>query len=97
MPNWGFWGNLGPWRAMGLECTYIVHIIPEFAEQDCTATLYMHRWSHTWFNPRTGMLFSDEAGERDLRGNLCTTRALRATFRLCSPRRAPKHTPWKRP
>ena len=23
--------------------------------------------------------------------------ALRATFRLCSPRRAPKHTPWKRP
>ena len=40
---------------------------------------------------------------RDLRnpfplwGNLCTARALRATFRLCSPRRAPKHTPWKRP
>ena len=26
-----------------------------------------------------------------------TARALRATFRLCSPRRAPKHTPWKRP
>ena len=32
-----------------------------------------------------------------LRGNLCTACALRATFRLCSPRRAPKHTPWKRP
>ena len=31
------------------------------------------------------------------RGNLCTVRALRATFRLCSPRRAPKQTPWKRP
>ena len=27
----------------------------------------------------------------------CTTRALRATFRLCSPRRAPKQTPWNRP
>ena len=32
-----------------------------------------------------------------LRGNLCTARALRATFRICSPGRAPKHTPWKRP
>ena len=32
-----------------------------------------------------------------IRGSLCTARALRATFRLCSPRRAPKHTPWKRP
>ena len=31
------------------------------------------------------------------RGNLCTARALRATFRLCSPRRAPKQTPWERP
>ena len=31
------------------------------------------------------------------RGNPCTARALRATFRLCSPRRAPRHTPWKRP
>ena len=30
-------------------------------------------------------------------GNLCTARALRATFRLCSPRRAPEQTPWKRP
>ena len=30
-------------------------------------------------------------------GNLCTARALRATFRLYSPQRAPKHTPWKRP
>ena len=55
------------WRAMGLVCTYIVHIIPEFAEEGCTATLYMHGWSHTWFNPRTPMLFSDEAGKRDLR------------------------------
>ena len=26
-----------------------------------------------------------------------TARALRATFRLCSPRRAPRHAPWKRP
>ena len=32
-----------------------------------------------------------------VRGNLCTARALCATFRLCSPRRAPKQTPWKRP
>ena len=31
------------------------------------------------------------------RGNLCIVCALRATFRLCSPRRAPEHTPWKRP
>ena len=30
-------------------------------------------------------------------GNVCPTRARRATFRLCSPRRAPKHTRWKRP
>ena len=30
-------------------------------------------------------------------GSLCTARALRATFRLFSPRRAPKHTPWKCP
>ena len=30
-------------------------------------------------------------------GNLCTACALRATFGLCSPRRAPKQTPWKRP
>ena len=29
--------------------------------------------------------------------NLCTARALHATFRLCSPRRAPKQTPWKHP
>ena len=55
------------WQAMGLVYTYIVHIIPEFAEEGCTATLYMHGWSHTWFNPRTPMLYSDEAGERDLR------------------------------
>ena len=30
------------WRAMGLVCTYIVHMIPEFAEEGCTATLCMH-------------------------------------------------------
>ena len=54
------------WQAMGMLYTYIVHIIPEFAEEGCTATLYMHGWSHTWFNPRTPM-YSDEAGERDLR------------------------------
>ena len=54
-------------QAMGLVCTYIVHIIPEFAEEGCTATLYMHGWSHTWFNPRTPMLYCDEAWERDLR------------------------------
>ena len=47
--------------------TYIVHIVPEFAEESCTATVYMHGWSHTWFNPRTPMLYCDEAGERDLR------------------------------
>ena len=55
------------WRAMGLVYTYIVHIIPEFAEEGCTTTLYMRGWSHTWFNPRTPMLYSDEAGKRDLR------------------------------
>ena len=55
------------WQAMGMLCTYIVHIVPEFAEEGCNATLYMHGWSHTWFNPRTPMLYSDEAGERDLR------------------------------
>ena len=55
------------WRAMGLVCTYIVHILPEFAEESCTATLYMHGWSHTWFNLCTPMLFSNEAGERDSR------------------------------
>ena len=55
------------WRAMGLVCTYMVHIIPEFAEEGCTTTLYMHGWSHTWFNPCTPMVFSDEAGKRDLR------------------------------
>ena len=54
------------WQAMGLVCTYIVHIIVEFAEEGCAATLYVHRWSHTWFNPRNPMLYSDEAGERGL-------------------------------
>ena len=55
------------WRAMGLVCTCIVLIIPKFAEEGCDATLYMHGWSHTCFNPRTPMLFSDETGVRDLR------------------------------
>ena len=55
------------WQAMGLVYTYIVHINPEFAEEACTATLYMHGWSHTWFDPRTPMLYSDEAGEQDVR------------------------------
>ena len=55
------------WQAMGLVYTYIVHIIPEFGEEGCIATLYMHGWSHSWFNPRTPMLYSDEAGERDIR------------------------------
>ena len=54
------------WQAMGLVYTYIVHIIPEFAEGGCNATLYMHWWSHTSFNPHTPMLYSDEAGEWDL-------------------------------
>ena len=54
------------WQAMGLVYIYTVRIIPEFAEEGCTTTLYMHGWSHTWFNPRTPMLYSDEAGERDL-------------------------------
>ena len=45
------------WCAMGLVCTYVVHIIPQFAEERCTATLYMHGWSHTWFNPHAPMLF----------------------------------------
>ena len=31
------------------------------------------------------------------RENVCPARARRAAFRLFSPRRAPKHTPWKRP
>ena len=55
------------WQAMRLVYTYIVHIIPEFAEEGCTATLYMHGWSHTSFNPRTLIPYSHEAGERDLR------------------------------
>ena len=58
---------IAAWQAMALVYTYIVHIIPEFAQEGCTATLYMHGWSHTWFNPRTPMLYSDEAGERDHR------------------------------
>ena len=55
------------WCAMGLVRTYIVHIIPEFAAEGCTATLHMHGWSHTWFNPHTPMLLSDEVGDGDLR------------------------------
>ena len=34
-------------------------------------------------------------GLGSLRGNPCTACALRATFRLCSPQRAPRHAPWK--
>ena len=48
---------------MAMLYTYVV---PQFAEKGCTATLYLHGWSHTWFNPLTPMLYSDEAGERDL-------------------------------
>ena len=55
------------WQAMGMLYTYIVHIMDEFAAEGCTATLFMHGWSHKWFNPRTPMLYSDQAGERDLR------------------------------
>ena len=29
------------WQVMGLVYTYIVHILPEFAEEGCTATLYI--------------------------------------------------------
>ena len=35
---------------------------------------------------------ADEQGR-----NVCPARARRAAFRLCSPRRAPKHTPWNYP
>ena len=54
-------------QAMCLVYTFIVHIILEFAEEGCTTTLYMHGWSHTWFNLRTPMLYSDEAREWDVR------------------------------
>ena len=62
-------------QAMGMLYTYIAHIIPEFAEEGSTATLYMHGWSHIlytvytdiWFNPWTPMPYSDEAGERHTR------------------------------
>ena len=54
------------WQAMGMLYTHIVHIIPEFAQEGCTATLYMHWWSHTWFHPPTPVPYSDEAGKRDL-------------------------------
>ena len=36
------------WQAMGLVYMYVVHIIHEFAEEGCSATLYMHGWAHTW-------------------------------------------------
>ena len=55
------------WQGMGMLYTYIVNIIPECAEEGCTATLYMHGWSQTWFNRRAPKLYSDEASERDLR------------------------------
>ena len=52
------------WQAMGLVYTYVVHIIPEFAEEGCSATLYMHGWSHTWFNPRTRCCILMRQGNR---------------------------------
>ena len=54
------------WQAIGLVYIYIVHIIAEFAEEGCTATLHMHGWSHTWLNPQTPVLYSDEARGRHL-------------------------------
>ena len=48
-------------------------------------------WRRRWIDETA------EEANRPLGGNLCTARALRATFRLCSPQRAPKHTPWKSP
>ena len=55
------------WCAMGLVCTYIVRIIPTFTEEGCGATLYIHGWNHMWFNPRTPVMFSDKAWQRELR------------------------------
>ena len=55
------------WQGMGLVCTYVVQFIPEFAKEGCTVTLCMHGLFHTWFNPHTPILDSDEVGERDLR------------------------------
>ena len=51
---------------MGLVRTYIVHIIREFAEEGCTASLHINGWNHTWFNARSPMLLSDEVEESDL-------------------------------
>ena len=50
-----------------LVYAFIVHIILEFAEQGCTATLYMLGCSPTWFDPRSPILYADVAGESDLR------------------------------
>ena len=54
-------------QAMGSMYMDIVHIISEYAEEGCIATLCMNGWSHNWFNPRTSMLYFDEAGDLDLR------------------------------
>ena len=43
--------SLGMGRGMGLVYTHVVHIIAEFTVEGCTTTLFMHVWSHTWFNP----------------------------------------------
>ena len=45
------------WQGMGMLYTYIVHMIPQVAEEGCTSTLYLHGWSHTWFSPRIPMLY----------------------------------------
>ena len=43
------------WCAVGLVCAYIVHIIPQFFQEGCMETLYMHGGSHTWFTLSTPM------------------------------------------
>ena len=55
------------WQGMGLVYTYVVHIVWGSAEKGCIATLQMHGWSHTWFTQKAPMVYSDEAGQRDLR------------------------------
>ena len=55
------------WQGMGMLCTYLVHLIAELTEEESTATLYFHGWSHHFFNSPIPVDFSDEAGERGLR------------------------------
>ena len=57
------------WQGRGILCTYLVHLVMELAEEGSCATLYFHGWQHQWFQKRTPVGFSDEAGERDLRMN----------------------------